>query len=143
MLRSRVTSQQNTNRDAEELVAENARQRELVTYLADSALPTAGMVRTMRALYATLPDSLWVREVDLVAGRGQGGPVVEVIGQGKELHGIDVSSVYEQFSADFRAHPLVPRDPDQLKAQPRPTGAGEGIEFSFEIDYRGKSGEDR
>ena len=92
---------------------------------------------------ATLPDSMWVRKVDPVAGRGQGGPVIQVIGEGKELHGVDVGSVYGQFSADFRAHPLVPRDPDQLRARTETIGAGERIEFTFDIDYRPKSEEDR
>ena len=68
--------------------------------------------------------------------------MVKVTGQGKELHGVDVGQVYEQFSADFRAHPLVPDD-DRLVPSASPRGAGEAMEFSFEIDYRPRPVEGR
>ena len=103
----------------------------------------AGMVSTLRGLYATLPEPLWVKQVDLVGASGRGGgTAVKVIGQGKELHGVDVGQVYEQFSTDFRAHPLVPDD-DRLKAEILPLGSGEAMEFSISIDYRPKPVEGR
>ena len=100
------------------------------------------MIRTMRALYATLPEPLWIQQVDLVLGRGDRnrGIEVEVVGRGKELHGVDVGRIYEQFSTDFRAHELVP---DDDRFEPSTVGTGDAIEFTFHIDFRPKPGEGR
>ncbi len=142
-LRARIGTAEATDDLARDLVAENARARALVSYLGEKSLPMAGMVRTLRGLYATLPEPLWVKQVDLVGASGRGGgPAVKVIGQGMELHGVDVGQVYEQFSTDFRAHPLVPDD-DRLKAEILPLGSGAAMEFSITIDYRPKPVEGR
>ena len=143
VLRARVSTAQATDDRTSELVGENASARALVRYLGEKSLPMAGMVRTLRALYATLPEPLWIEEVDLVGGAGRGeGTIVEVTGQGKELHGVDVVQVYQQFRADFGAHPLVPDD-ERLVPKTTPLGSGEAMEFNFRIDYRPRPVEGR
>lgn len=131
------------HRTAVALVEENAERRALVAYLAEKSLPMVGVIHTLRALAATLPDALWIKQVDLMAVRGRGDSPMEVkvVGQGKELHGVNVGQAYERFSTEFRAHPLVPQQ--RFQPQVSPLGSGEALEFNFRIDYRPRPEEGR
>jgi type IV pilus assembly protein PilM len=142
-VRRQVAAAEATHQTALELVEENDRRRALVAYLAEKSLPMVGVIHTLRALNATLPDALWIKQVELMTARGRGDSSMEVkvVGQGKELHGVNVGEVYEQFSAGFRAHPLVPEE--RFQPQVSPLGSGEALEFNFLIDYRPRSEEDR
>lgn len=135
-LRSQVAAANSTNAEASALIEANQQDRALVEHLAEQALPLHGLLRTQRALNAHLPPQLWIRKIDIGAGKvasagNKRRSVVTVEGSGKELDGVNVGPVLSDFYAAFQVDPQLAGGVPTLKAQQ----VGEAVQFVITIDF--------
>lgn len=140
---TRLNTQKNRvnslDEQTEKLIAENTTVRSLTDTLADRAVPLDGLVLTLRALGATMPEELWVTgiEVKRVTDRNKktGGtearPVVVVKGKGKDVAGRGVLDAYTRFLTEFKKFSYGGVTPVVTAA------FDEGqVTFTWTIDYR-------
>jgi type IV pilus assembly protein PilM len=114
-LRRRINVANSVHADATAAIEANKVERALVEHLAAQALPLHGLLRTERAVAAHLPPQLWVRKLEVTGGGGSGAgagaqrkrPQVVVDGAGKELNGVEVGRVLQEFVIKFKADPLL------------------------------------
>ena len=94
--------------DAEGQIAANKSERGLVEHLANQALVQHGLLRVSRAVAAHLPPQLWIEKIE-ASGGGAGGqrkrPAIVVEGAGKEVDGVQTSSVILAFKQAMQADP--------------------------------------
>ncbi len=145
---------ENVHGDAETLIESNKQKQQLVEAMGALVTPLDGTLRTLRALDETLPEPLWIEKIELKKGGGRptrrgsrgsrsgggrtAGPAddgvkVVVQGQGRELNGVDVTSVYNAFSVAFRNFEGI------ATLTPTTEPADRGIEFMFEVGFTEKS----
>ena len=102
------------------LVEANNRKRVLIEDLVRRSVGLDGTLRVLRALQ-DMPEDLWLDSVGVVqeqTGRaGQRKPVVQIDGQGLEISGREIRTVYDGFSAALK----------------RRTGIGTSTQSGFEI----------
>lgn len=104
---SRVT---NIHDEAEELLAENQVNRELVQHLRKRALPLHGVLRVQRAIGKHLSPQLWVEKISIGSGRGRSSNgVQQVVLQvaAKDLNGADTVRVLSEFREKFKNDPVM------------------------------------
>lgn len=100
VLESKVKSSNAVSADAQDRIEANKTSRLLVDHLAGEALPLHSALRTVRSVAANLPPQLWIDKVSVnssVRGGQAKRPVVTVEGRGKELNGVEVSRVFQDF----------------------------------------------
>ena len=137
MLRAQVASANSTNTEAAGVIEANKTERALVEHLAQQALPLHGLLRTQRAIGAHLPPQLWIRKIDLGAGKVAAAgtkrrSVVTVDGSGKELDGVEVGRVLNEFYGAFKADPQMAGAEVVMKPQPN---VGDSVQFTITIDF--------
>tara|TARA_R110002072_G_scaffold228234_13_gene385453 strand:+ start:38140 stop:39750 length:1611 start_codon:yes stop_codon:yes gene_type:complete len=106
----KVSRTQNIHDEAEELLAANTVNRELVQHLRQRALPLHGLLRVQRAIGKHLPKQLWVEKIS-ISGSGnrarQSNPQVIVQVAAKELNGADAGRALSEFSEQFKLDPVM------------------------------------
>ncbi len=100
LLERRVAGDNAVSAEAQAKIDANKTARLVVDHLAGEALPLHSALRTVRSVAAHLPPQLWIDKV-AVGAPARGGqakqPVVTVEGRGKELNGVEVSRVFQDF----------------------------------------------
>ncbi|MFM1872939.1 MAG: Type pilus biosis protein PilM [Planctomycetota bacterium] len=140
-LRSQVAQANAVHTEAQGLIDANKVERAVVDHFAQLALPLHGLLRAQRALGKHLPPQLWVRKFELGAGRVAGAgtkrrTVVTIDGAGKELDGVEVGRVLNDFYGAFKADPELAGADVVLKPQPN---VGDSVQFTITIDFGGES----
>jgi type IV pilus assembly protein PilM len=109
-LRRKQNAVTNVHQSAAKAIEENKKQRALVEHLAAQATPGAVLLRTVRAVAERLPSQLWATRIEVTpaatsgAGANQKRRTTLVLeGLGKEIDGVDASSVYDTFYKQLRA----------------------------------------
>ena len=124
--------------EAAAAIEANKVSRALVEHLSAQALPLHGLLRTQRALAANLLPQLWVRKIE-ITGTGAGGaqrktPQVVVAGSGKELNGVEVGRVLQEFVGKFKADPMLAGAKALMK---NPPSADNTLQFEITVDFTG------
>ena len=134
-LQSRMRRANAVHADAEAVIAQNKIDRALVEHLAEQALPLHGLLRVQRAAVAHLPPQLWIRKLE-VSGRGGGArqkrSQVVLDGSGKELNGVEVGRVLQDFVTRFKADPLLAGANAVMKPVPSPDSS---LQFQVMVDF--------
>lgn len=134
--RSRIES---VHEEAAQIVEANSKARAVTGALAVKAVPLNGLLRTMRALQETLPPELWITSIEVrkqtAGAKGGDQPLIEIKGDGKEISGRDVGTVYREFVSGFKAHTLIPGDAVVVKPEPGTA------KFTLTIDFLAEAGE--
>ena len=92
------------------LVENNNRKRQLIEDLVTRSVGLDGTLRVLRALQ-DMPEDLWLDSVEIVQQQSgqarQRKPVVQVDGQGLEISGREIRTVYDGFSAALKRRPGI------------------------------------
>ncbi|MBL9078615.1 MAG: pilus assembly protein PilM [Planctomycetes bacterium] len=108
VVKRRIATANALHGEAEAVIAQNKVERALVDHLAAQALPLHGLLRTSRAAVAHLPPQLWIKKLEVgSASARQKRPQVVIDGAGKELNGVEVGRVVQDFVSKFKADPLL------------------------------------
>ncbi|MBL8727729.1 MAG: pilus assembly protein PilM [Planctomycetes bacterium] len=134
-LRRRINVANSVHADATAAIEANKVERALVEHLAAQALPLHGLLRTQRAAAAHLPPQLWLRKLE-VSGGGSSvqrkRPQVLLDGAGKELNGVEVGRVLQEFVSRFKADPLLAG----AQAVMKPTqSVDSSLTFQIAVDF--------
>jgi Tfp pilus assembly PilM family ATPase len=146
---ARVRSAQSQSRSvhdaAQQLVEANKRDRAVVDLLASQAVPLHSAVRVMRAVTQNLPSQLWIRKFE-VAQRGSSGaarkPVVEIQGSGKEIDGVEVGAVLQDYIQKLNNDASLKELIDKKEIafdKTLPPSTSSTVEFTFTFSFGGKS----
>ncbi|MEO6596981.1 MAG: pilus assembly protein PilM [Planctomycetota bacterium] len=108
-LKRKVNSLNAVHTEAQAVVESNKVERALVEHLAAQALPLHGLLRAQRAMAAHLPPQVWIRKIEVTGGGGlqKKVPAVVIDAAGKELNGVDVGNVWQEFFGKFSRDPLL------------------------------------
>lgn len=121
------------NTQTAKIIDENRLSQELVDILVSRSLPLDGTLRVMRALQS-LPEDLWITTVEVVDQKGSRGnksrhKVLKVKGQGKEVSGPTIESIFRKFAAGLKAR----KDLGEVKTPSTPLASGT-LEFELEFN---------
>jgi type IV pilus assembly protein PilM len=138
-LRGQIAQANATHAEAQELVEANKVERAVVDHLAQQAMPLHGLLRTQRALTAHLPAQLWIKRIEVAAGQVAGTGtkrrrVITLDGAGKELDGVEVGRVVNDFYGAFKNDPALAGANVVFKPQPN---VGDSAQFTITIDFGG------
>ncbi len=136
--RRAIASANGVHTDAAAAIAENKVQRAVVEYLASQAMPLSALLRAERAVGANLPPQLWIRKMEILAAGGMGSgirkrPAVLVEGSGKELNGVEVGRVINEFAGKVKADLAKVGATAPLK--PLGTQADKSEAFQITVDF--------
>ncbi|GDY01684.1 hypothetical protein LBMAG49_10130 [Planctomycetota bacterium] len=146
---ARVRSAQGQSRSvheaAQQLVLANKQDRAVVDLLASQAVPLHSAVRVMRAVTENLPPQLWIRKFEVVQRGGAGSqrvPVVEIQGAGKEIDGVEVGLVLQDYikklNSDESLKELIEKKVVAFD-KTLPPSTSSTVEFTFTFRFGGKS----
>ncbi|MFT4840042.1 MAG: type IV pilus assembly protein PilM [Planctomycetota bacterium] len=126
----------NIHEAAEEVLAANKVNRELVNHLRQRALPLHGVLRVQRAIGKHLPPQLWVEKISVGGGRSRGGmSSAQVIVQVavKELNGADTGRVLTDFNQKFKADPVMAGLPNPTIEESKSQDSAQRAEITVDL----------
>lgn len=134
-----VAQIRSVHEEAAELIEANKQDRALVEHLAAQAVPLHGALRSLRAVTAHLPPQLWIKKVEVTkkTGGSAKGPTIEIEGAGKEIDGVEVGRVLQDFSQRLRNDPLLIHGENLTSKMPPSTGSTVPFTFTIEFKERG------
>jgi hypothetical protein len=136
-LTSKVARATNIHDEAEELLAENQVNRELVAYLRQRALPLHGVLRVQRAIGKHLSPQLWVEKLSVGGSRSRNGstsPQVVVQVAAKELNGADTGRVLSEFSESFKSDPAMAGLPNASMREMKSQDSAQRAEITVDLE---------
>jgi len=136
-LTSKVARATNIHDEAEEVLAENQVNRELVAYLRQRALPLHGVLRVQRAIGKHLSPQLWVEKLSVGGSRSRNGstsPQVVVQVAAKELNGADTGRVLSEFSESFKSDPAMAGLPNASMREMKSQDSAQRAEITVDLE---------
>ncbi len=126
------------HRRAEALLEENLKQRAAVEFLTAKAVPLHGLLRVSRSVTEHLPPQLWLERIEVRGGSGSGRrdqtPEIVIRGKGKEINGVEVGRVLQEYVDKVRNDPRLTECGGVMTYSPSPGGAST-IEFEFSVAF--------